>query len=172
MDFLRRTSLKNRSRCQVLIFIASICAASIAAADGPPPFLRRPDIHGDRIVFTSEGDLWLASVAAGSARRITTHAGVETNARFSPDGKMLAFNAQYDGGRLNIPNYANWVEGAWIIEGPGVEPDITVEQDPNAVLEGRDPQLDRAIAYLKEKIAAQPVSRPTPPPFPNKAWRK
>ncbi len=77
-----------------------------------------------------------------------------------------------DGGRLNIPNYANWVEGAWIIEGTGVEPDITVEQDPNAVLEGRDPQLDRAIAYLKEKIAAQPVPRPTPPPFPVKSWRK
>ena len=29
-----------------------------------------------------------------------------------------------DGGRLNIPNYANWVEGTWIIEGTGVEPDI------------------------------------------------
>jgi tricorn protease len=77
-----------------------------------------------------------------------------------------------DGGRLSIPNYANWVEGAWIIEGTGVEPDITVEQDPNAVLDGRDPQLDRAIAYLKEKIAAQPVPRPTPPPYPVKSWRK
>jgi len=77
-----------------------------------------------------------------------------------------------DGGRLNIPNYANWVPGKWIIEGPGVEPDITVEQDPNAVLEGRDPQLDRAIAYLKERIAAEPVLRPTHPPFPVKAWRK
>ncbi len=77
-----------------------------------------------------------------------------------------------DGGRLNIPNYANWADGEWIIEGTGVEPDITVEQDPNAVLEGRDPQLDRAIAYLKERIAAEPVFRPTHPPFPVKAWRK
>jgi len=98
MDFLRRTSLKNRSRCQVLIFIASICAASAAVADGPPSFLRRPDVRGDLIVFTSEGDLWLSTIPAGMARRITTHAGVETNARFSPDGTMLAFNAQYDGG--------------------------------------------------------------------------
>lgn len=77
-----------------------------------------------------------------------------------------------DGGRLNIPNYANWADGEWIIEGTGVEPDIIVEQDPNAVLEGRDPQLDRAIAYLKEQIAAEPVVRPTHPPFPVKAWRK
>jgi len=73
-----------------------------------------------------------------------------------------------DGGRLSIPNYANWADGKWIIEGTGVAPDVTVEQDPTAVLEGRDPQLDRAIAYLKEQIAARPVPRPSPPPFPVK----
>jgi tricorn protease len=77
-----------------------------------------------------------------------------------------------DGGRLNIPNYANWVDSEWIIEGTGVEPDITVEQDPKAVLEGKDPQLDRAIAYLKEQIEAKPVHRPSLPPYPVKAWRK
>lgn len=77
-----------------------------------------------------------------------------------------------DGGRLNIPNYANWVDGEWIIEGTGVEPDITVEQDPKAVLEGNDPQLDRAIAYLKEQIEDRPVHRPSLPPYPVKAWRK
>jgi tricorn protease len=77
-----------------------------------------------------------------------------------------------DGGRLNIPNYANWIDGEWIIEGTGVEPDILVEQDPKAVLEGRDPQLDRAIAHLKEQIVTKPVHRPTLPPFPVKAWRK
>jgi len=76
-----------------------------------------------------------------------------------------------DGGRLNIPNYANWADGKWIIEGTGVTPDITVEQDSTAVLEGRDPQLDRAIAYLKEQIAARPVPRPSPPPFPVKVKR-
>jgi hypothetical protein len=34
---------------------------------------------------------------------------------------------------------------------------------------GRDPQLDKAIEYLKQKVAAEPVLHPMPPPFPNKA---
>lgn len=76
-----------------------------------------------------------------------------------------------DGGKLYIPNYAEWADGKWIIEGPGFQPDITVEQNPVAVLDGRDPQLDRAIEYLKEQIARKPVPRPTPPPFPVKAWK-
>jgi len=78
--------------------------------------------------------------------------------------------ALIDGGQIYVPNYAAWSpDGKWIIEGTGVHPDIMVEQDPQAVMEGRDPQLDRAIAYLKEEIAKRPVPRPTHPPFPNKA---
>jgi tricorn protease len=77
-----------------------------------------------------------------------------------------------DGGALYIPNYAAWApDGKWIIEGTGVTPDVEVENDPAAVLAGRDPQLDRAIAYLKEQIRKCPVVHPLPPPFPNKAYR-
>ena len=58
-----------------------------------------PDIHGDKIVFTAEGDLWLGSLAQGTAARITTHEGRETQPRFSPDGTQIAFTGSYDGGR-------------------------------------------------------------------------
>jgi tricorn protease len=75
-----------------------------------------------------------------------------------------------DGGAVYIPNYGEWVpDGHWVIEGHGVTPDESVEEDPTALMAGRDPQLDRAIRYLKEKIANDPVPRPQPPPFPNKA---
>jgi tricorn protease len=57
-----------------------------------------PDITTDRVVFTFEDDLWTAPLAGGEARRITVHPGSETNAKFSPDGKRLAFTAGYDGG--------------------------------------------------------------------------
>lgn len=73
-----------------------------------------------------------------------------------------------DGGRISIPNYGAFAAGKWIIEGHGIEPDITVEQDPSQVLAGRDPQLDRAIAYLKSQIARKPVAKPVAPPFPIK----
>ncbi|MFL6466881.1 MAG: S41 family peptidase [Pyrinomonadaceae bacterium] len=59
--------------------------------------LRFPDIYGDRIVFTYGGDLWTVSTTGGSAFRLTAHPGVETYAKFSPDGKWIAFTGQYDG---------------------------------------------------------------------------
>ncbi|MBI1334019.1 MAG: hypothetical protein GC165_14195 [Armatimonadetes bacterium] len=65
----------------------------------PNAFLSHPDIHGDRIVFTAEGDLWIAELKSGDAWRLTSDRGVETNAHFSPDGSQLAYTAQYDGGR-------------------------------------------------------------------------
>jgi tricorn protease len=59
---------------------------------------RTPDIHGDRVVFSAEGNLWLGSLSAGTAERITSDEGVEINPRFSPDGKWIAFTGGYDGG--------------------------------------------------------------------------
>jgi tricorn protease len=74
-----------------------------------------------------------------------------------------------DGGLVYIPNYGEWVpSGQWVIEGTGVVPDQVVEDDPAALMAGRDPQLDRAIAYLKEQLKREPVNRPVPPPFPVK----
>jgi tricorn protease len=62
-------------------------------------YYRFPAVHGDTIVFTSEGDLWEVGVEGGVARRLTTHLGEETNAAFSPDGKTIAFAASYEGPR-------------------------------------------------------------------------
>ncbi|HDP94248.1 MAG TPA: protease [Candidatus Aminicenantes bacterium] len=59
--------------------------------------LRAPDIHENRIVFTYAGNLWTVDAAGGTAVQLTTHEGIETGARFSPDGERIAFTAQYDG---------------------------------------------------------------------------
>src|SRR5215213_8697852 len=59
--------------------------------------LRFPDVYGDRVVFTYGGDLWTSSAGGGTAVRLTAHSGVETYAKFSPDGKWIAFTGQYDG---------------------------------------------------------------------------
>jgi tricorn protease len=59
--------------------------------------LRFPDIHGDRVVFSYGGDLWVTSTSGGLARRLTAHPGIEYFAKFSPDGTWIAFTGQYDG---------------------------------------------------------------------------
>lgn len=59
--------------------------------------LRFPTIHGDTVVFCYAGDLYIVSANEGVASRITSHDGYEMFPHFSPDGKTIAFTAQYDG---------------------------------------------------------------------------
>ncbi|MEA2554428.1 MAG: tricorn protease [Fimbriimonadaceae bacterium] len=73
-------------------------AASLVHADQRSSWTK-PDIHGDSVIFTCEGDLWLGSMKDHAARRVTSHPGVEYNAHFSPDGKMVAFTGSYDDSR-------------------------------------------------------------------------
>jgi len=70
-------------------------SATLTATEG---YYRYPDLHGERLVFASEGDIWLGSVTGGSAMRLTTHPEEEAQLALSPDGKMVAFSARYDGG--------------------------------------------------------------------------
>lgn len=75
-----------------------VLLALAAPAQAESHLMRMADIHGDQIVFTYEGDLWRASTAGGNAYRLTNDPGAEAWAKFSPDGKLIAFTAQYDGG--------------------------------------------------------------------------
>ena len=80
----------------VAFFVVASSAMGVAQAQSH--LMRYADVHEDMIVFTYEGDLWLVSSDGGDARRITTDAGTERWAKFSPDGKLIAFTGQYDGG--------------------------------------------------------------------------
>lgn len=59
--------------------------------------LRFPDLHGGHVVFTYGGDLWQVARGGGTATRLTSARGVELFAKYSPDGKWLAFTGQIDG---------------------------------------------------------------------------
>jgi tricorn protease len=63
-------------------------------------------------------------------------------------------------------------EGAWLIEGHGVEPDQMVDNLPHATYRGADAQLDAAIAHLKALIAKDPRPVPQAPPHPDLRWPK
>ncbi|PYT30031.1 MAG: protease [Acidobacteria bacterium] len=77
-----------------LLFVLSLTVASAQSNRG---YYRYPSIHGDRILFTAEGDLWETGIEGGDARRLTTHPGEETRAVVSPDGKTIVFSADYEG---------------------------------------------------------------------------
>jgi len=74
-----------------------------------------------------------------------------------------------DGGTVFVPEFGSGdAEGHWMIEGHGVDPDIVVEQDPIDVLKGHDPQLERGVVELMQRLPSIPGGLPTRPAPPNK----
>ncbi|MCX6223812.1 MAG: hypothetical protein NTV01_03535 [Bacteroidia bacterium] len=59
--------------------------------------LRNPAISRDHIAFVYAGDIWLTNSDGTNPSRLTTFPGIEADPKFSPDGKFIAFCADYDG---------------------------------------------------------------------------
>lgn len=68
-----------------------------------------------------------------------------------------------DGGGLTVPTFRMYdPNGQWFAEGHGVEPDIAVAEDPTALAKGTDPQLQRAIQEVMDRIAKMPAEPARP----------
>lgn len=61
--------------------------------------LRQPTISKTEVVFIYANDLWKASINGGTAMRLTSGDGYESDPHFSNDGKTIAFTAEYDGNK-------------------------------------------------------------------------
>lgn len=59
--------------------------------------LRFPATDGRTVAFSYAGDIYTVPLTGGTARRLTSHEGYEVFARYSPDGRTIAFTGQYDG---------------------------------------------------------------------------
>jgi len=70
--------------------------------------LSQPAVSENHIAFIYAEDLWIANIDGSNPRRLTIDEGIESNPIFSPDGTIIAFNAQYDG---NIDVYVVSVSG-------------------------------------------------------------
>jgi tricorn protease len=84
------------SRFGLAALVAALGATSAWA--GTTGFYRQPALNGEHVYLVAEGDLWRVGLQGGDALRLTTHAGQESQPAVSPDGRWLAFTAQYDGG--------------------------------------------------------------------------
>lgn len=74
---------------------------------------------------------------------------------------------------MNVPEFGfAGVDGQWIIEGHGVDPDIEVENDPRSIIAGRDPQLERGVQEVLRLMQERPRQLPSRPAAPNKAPRR
>ncbi len=80
-----------------IALVAVLVGAVSVQAEAPLGYYRTPAVRGAVLVFAAEGDLWRVAAAGGLAQRLTTAAGDETLPAVSPDGKWLAFTANYEG---------------------------------------------------------------------------
>ncbi len=71
-----------------------------------------------------------------------------------------------DGGRVTAPEIAFWSPengGEWIVENHGVDPDIVVDNRPDLEAKGQDPQLEKAVEVILEKLKREKPWPPRPP---------
>ena len=173
-----------------LLLIAGLCFTTIAvtAGDGPadririaPPadavstvnvtdtrLLEQPALSASHIAFIYAGDLWTAGHDGSDVRRLTTDIGVESNPAFSPDGRQIAFSAQYEG---NTDVYIMPVEGGVptrLTWHPGADQVQAFTTDGTAVLftSGRSVFTNRYTQLFKVPLSG---GMPELMPIPNVA---
>jgi tricorn protease len=71
-----------------------------------------------------------------------------------------------DGGTITVPGarlYDN--DGHWFWEGEGVKPDFQVWDDPNLLVQGSDPQMEKAVEEVMKLLTTTPPLKTPPPPM-------
>ena len=135
------TTLRGRLAA-LLVFLSAAAVATPSAAHAQGTrFLRQPDVSSSHIVFVHANDLWLAGRDGGNAIRLTSSEGAETDPAFSPDGRWIAFSAQY-GGNTDVyvmpaaggqPERLTWHPAPDIVQGWTPEGAVLFQSNREAV---------------------------------------
>jgi tricorn protease len=112
------------SRYRRMLPLAALVAAPFVA-NAQTRMLRSPTVSKTQIAFAYANNIWTVDRAGGMARRVTSFPGTTENPEFSPDGKLLAFSAQY-AGNVDVyvvpaeggePKRLTWHPGADVVQG-------------------------------------------------------
>lgn len=133
---------------------------------GPATTNMQQTFRGHLAVLINEGTYSDGETFAAGVKALDLGATIGT--RTAGAGIWLSDrNPLSDRGQARVAEFAQFgADGRWLIEGRGVSPDIEVSNPPKATYEGADAQLARALTYLSEKIAAEPLPELTPRPLP------
>ncbi len=82
-----------------LMLAVFLLAGFSAGAQVDARLFRYADVSKTHIAFVYAGDIWIVAKEGGQATRLSSPEGEEVLPKFSPDGKTLAFSANYDGSR-------------------------------------------------------------------------
>ena len=111
--------------------------------------LTQPAISKANIAFVYAGDLWVADLDGRNVRRLTDRSGLGVQPAFSPDGALLAFNAQYEGNidvytvpvTGGVPTRLTWHPGPDFVQGFTPNGQAVLFVSPRAASNSRHSQL-------------------------------
>jgi tricorn protease len=122
-----------------IAFIALLSAFTVKAQDDAR-LMRFPDINKDLIAFVYAGDIWTVPADGGDATRLTSHMGRELFPKISPDGKWIAFSAEYSGSRQvyiipaegGSPKQLTWYNDAGMMPPRGGFDNVILDWTPDS----------------------------------------
>jgi tricorn protease len=108
-----------------LVMPAALRPTPVAANGEATRMLRTPAVSGSHIAFAYANNVWVVERAGGMARRVTSFQGQSSNPKFSPDGRSIAFSAEYAGNtdvyvvplEGGEPKRLTWHPGADTVQG-------------------------------------------------------
>lgn len=133
---------------------------------GDPFWNMHYSFHGHMVILVDERSASDGEAVADGFRRLGLGAVIGTRT-WGGEVWLSGSNRQVDSGVVRASEAGVYgPEGEWLLEGWGLEPDIVVDNLPRATFDGRDAQLEAAIAHLQELIRTDPRGMPDPPPYP------
>jgi tricorn protease len=134
--------------------------------DGQPATSPTAGIYGPKVMLINEG-----AGSGGDAlpymfhqRKIGPMVGKRT---WGGLVGTLGVPSLIDGAGITAPILAFYdLSGKWAVENEGVAPDVEVDYTPSAVINGHDPQLERAVQEAMRLLEQNPVRKvPRPAPI-------
>ena len=137
--------MKREKKVRITLVLALLILCLVHALADEGRLMRFPDCANGTIVFVYQNDLWSVQETGGRAHRLTAFDGIESNPKFSPDGKWIAFNAQYNG-NTNV----------YVIPAGGGEPiQLTYHPEDVSVVEWSPD--GKKILYVSRRLSIYPL---------------
>jgi tricorn protease len=119
-----------------------------ATASAQTRLLRSPTVSATQIAFAYANNIWVVQRAGGSAQRLTSFQGQTSNPQFSPDGRTVAFSAEY-GGNTDV----------YVVPAAGGEPRRLTWHPAPDVVQGWTPD-GRSIVFSSTRSSNLPSPQP------------
>src|SRR3954466_4160448 len=139
--------LRTRVLAPIPVSLA-LFVSSLSSANAQTRMLRSPTVSQTQIAFAYANNIWTVDRAGGMARRVTSFQGTTENPKFSPNGKLIAFSAQYAG---NVDVY--------VVAAEGGEPKRLTWHPGADVVQGWTPD-GKNIVFASARATAAPSAAP------------